>query len=83
MRDVLRAVQDGVLDLCRVIRLDGSVQLLVPLASIRAFRWPYEVEGWKPHRKRRYLRRPRPWQLLMLEADQQRGAWQFGMSGTR
>ena len=82
MRDVLRAVQDGVLDLCRVIRCDGSVQLLVSLASIRAFRWPYEVEAWKPHRKRRHLRRPRRWQLLMLEADQQRGAWQFGMSGT-
>ncbi len=82
VRDVLRAVQDGVLDLCRVIRRDGSVQLLVPLSSIRAFRWPYEVEGWKPHRKRRHIRRPRRWQLLMLEADQQRGAWQYGMSGT-
>ena len=78
-RDVLRAVQDGFLDLCRVIRLDGSVQLLVTLASIRAFRFPYEVWGWKPQRSQRY--RPTSWQLLMLEADQQRGAWQFGMSG--
>ena len=79
-RDVLRAIQDGALDLCRIVRRDGSVQLLIPLASIRAFRWPYEVEGWKPSRKRQSGRcRPLPWQLLVLQADRQRGAWVYGL----
>ena len=77
-RDVLRAIQDGVLDLCRVVHRDRSVQLLVPLASIQAFRFPYQVEGWKPHRKQR--RRPRSWQLMMLQADRARGAWVYGMT---
>ncbi len=80
-RDVLRAVHDGVLDLCRVIRLDGSVQLLIPLASIRAFRWPYEVRGWKRQRSQRY--RPVSWQLMMLEADRLRGAWLYGLAAPR
>jgi|APTNR8051073442_1049403.scaffolds.fasta_scaffold09544_2 hypothetical protein len=80
-RDVLRAVQDGFLDLCRVVRLDGSVQLLVPLASILAFRWPYEVRGWKPQRSQRY--RPVSWQLMTLEADRLRGAWLYGLTAPR
>lgn len=80
-RDVLRAVQDGFLDLCRVIRRDGSVQLLVSLASIRVFRWPYEVRGWKPQRSQRY--RPVSWQLKMLEADRLRGAWLYGLAAPR
>ena len=80
-RDVLRAVQDGFLDLCRVIRRDGSVQLLVPLASIQAFHFPYEVRGWKPQRSQRY--RPVSWQLKMLEADRLRGAWLYGLTAPR
>ncbi len=77
-RDVLRAVQDGVLDLCRVIRRSGSVQLLIPLASIRGFRWPYEVVAWQ--RSGRRKSRPSSWQLLMLQADQERGALRFGIT---
>ena len=79
-RDVLRAVQDGVLDLCRVVRLDGAVQLLIPLASILVFRFPYEVRFWKPYRRSRNSFRVSSWQLKMLEADRQRGAWQFGIT---
>ena len=77
-RDVLRAVQDGVLDLCRVIRRSGSVQLLIPLASIRGFRWPYEVVAWQ--RSGRRKSRPSSWQLLMLQANQERGALRFGIT---
>jgi hypothetical protein len=76
LQDVLRAVEDGFLDLCRVVNGDGSVLLVVPLASIRQFRFPYPVETWK--RRRKY--RPKSWQLLMLQADRQRGAWQYGLA---
>ena len=34
---VFRAVQDGVLDICRIIHNDCSIQLLIPLSSIRSF----------------------------------------------
>ena len=80
-RDVLRAVQDGFLDLCRIVRRDCSVQLLIPLASIQAFHFPYEVRGWKPQRSQRY--RPVSWQLMMLEADRLRGAWLYGLAAPR
>jgi hypothetical protein len=76
LQDVLRAVEDGFLDLCRIVNLDGSVLLIVPLASICRFRFPYLVETWKHQRKYR----PKPWQLLMLQADRQRGAWQYGLA---
>ena len=35
--EVFRAVQDGVLDICRIIHNDCSIQLLIPLSSIRSF----------------------------------------------
>ena len=53
LQDVLRAVEDGFLDLCRIVNLDGSVLLIVPLASICRFRFPYLVETWKHQRKYR------------------------------
>jgi len=77
-RDVLRAVQDGFLDLFRVVRRTGTVQLIIPLSSIRAFRWPYEVAAWERSGCRK--RRPASWQLSMLDVDRQRGAWRFGIS---
>ena len=76
LQDVLRAVEDGFLDLCRIVGRDGSVLLVVPLSSIRLFRFPYSVETWK--RRRKY--RPKPWQLLILQADRQRGAWVYGFA---
>lgn len=76
LQDVFRAVEDGFLDLCRIVGRDGSVLLVVPLSSIRHFRFPYPVETWK--RRRRY--RPKSWQLLILQADQQRGAWTYGFA---
>ena len=72
--EVFRAVQDGVLDICRIIHNDCSIQLLIPLSSIRSFEWPYVVMP---------ARRLRSWELLMLEADRQRGAWYRGITGSR
>ena len=76
-RDVLRAVQDGVLDLCRIVRRSGSVQILIPLYSVRAFHWPYEVVAWTRRKQKRG--QLASWQLLMLQADVQRGSWRTGV----
>lgn len=75
LRDVLRAVEDGVLDLVRIVREDG-VQLIIPMYSIQRFKFPYEVESWR----RRREHGPKSWQLLMLEADKLRGAWHNGFA---
>lgn len=78
-RDLFRAVQDGILDLLRIVNHDGSILLIIPLYSIKNFSFPYLVEGWKSFRKQR--QRPRSWQLLMLQADRERGAWTMGFAG--
>lgn len=76
LQDVLRAVEDGLLDLCRIVGRDGSVLLVVPLSSIRLFRFPHPVEPWKLRCKHRL----KSWQLLILQADRQRGAWTYGFA---
>lgn len=74
--NVRRAIEDGVLDLVRIVNLDTSVMLLVPLCSIQSFRFPYEMLTYRPFIKRRL----RSWQRMMLEADICRGAWPGGLS---
>jgi hypothetical protein len=78
-RIIFRAVEDGALDLCRIINLNGSILFIIPLTSIRQFKFPYLVESWHSSCKSP-RRRLNSWQLLLLQADQIRGAWFLGVT---
>ena len=76
---ILEAVQDGALDLCRIVHSNGLIQLVIPFISIWSFSWPYSViktpTKGRSNRKGGPGERLRNWELLLLKSDCQRGFW--------